>query len=98
MTLRTGCKAPARRLPPHRTGLPPCTHVLTYLGAARTAQAALAAVDLGAGSSFLNPQAAHTAIFGAVLLLEACAPAVVTAVPSAHLPLHVEHVDERLGA
>jgi len=41
---------------------------------------------------------AHTATFGAILLLEAAAPAVVMAVPSAHLPLHVEHVDERLGA
>jgi low temperature requirement protein LtrA len=35
---------------------------------------------------------------GAVLLLEAAAPAAVVAVPAAHLPLHVGHIDERLGA
>ncbi|KAI8471107.1 MAG: bacterial low temperature requirement A protein-domain-containing protein [Monoraphidium minutum] len=67
------------------------------LGGLHLAMAALALVDLLAGPHLPDPPAAHAALFGAVLLLEAAAPAAVTAVPAAHLPLHVEHVDERLG-
>lgn len=65
-----------------------------------TPQAALAIVDLATLVSPVLPSpptTRHTALFGAILALEALAPALVSAGSAAALPLHVEHVDERLG-
>ncbi|GBF95347.1 hypothetical protein Rsub_07775 [Raphidocelis subcapitata] len=68
-----------------------------YAALSALLHATMAALALAAAAGGAPSVAAHTALMGAVLALEAAAPAVVVAVPAANLPLHVGHIDERLG-